>query len=87
MHVVNSQKQEQSVIPFFSLLVKDVYFANETMMSKYELPSFFISLKEIAYYVPRKENGHLNFEKYWMLSDLLASFVVQKQNKVRSSQA
>lgn len=58
---LSEKMDREAVVPFFSLLVKDIYFINEStdkMLS----------------------NGHVNFEKMWMLSDQLASFMYMKQN-------
>jgi hypothetical protein len=58
---VASLSDTDACIPFFSLLVKDIYFINEASQKK--LP-----------------NNHLNFERLWIVSECLSSFMMHKQN-------
>ncbi|XP_065216721.1 ras-GEF domain-containing family member 1B-like [Planococcus citri] len=56
----NNVQHQCLVIPFFSLLIKDIYFLNEGCSDR--LP-----------------NGHVNFEKFWQLSQQVSEFVKWKQ--------
>lgn len=52
--------EDAPCIPFFSLLVKDIYFIKEG--SK------------------RSPNGHINFERFWPISECLAEFRIRQQH-------
>lgn len=52
--------ETDSCVPFFSLLIKDMYFINESAEALLS-------------------NGHINFERFWPVSECLAEFLVRKQ--------
>ncbi|MPC59053.1 Ras-GEF domain-containing family member 1B [Portunus trituberculatus] len=57
--------RQKIVIPFFSLLVKDLYFLNEGCASRCVLG--------------RLPNGHINFDKFWQLAKQVTEFMAWKQ--------
>lgn len=61
-----TDERQRIVIPFFSLLVKDLYFLNEGCSNKLMEPS-------------RLLNDSINFEKFWQLAKQISDFMAWKQ--------
>uniref|UniRef100_A0A8D3CPY7 RasGEF domain family member 1B n=1 Tax=Scophthalmus maximus TaxID=52904 RepID=A0A8D3CPY7_SCOMX len=58
--ITANSSREKIVIPFFSLLIKDIYFLNEGCVN-------------------RRQNGHINFEKFWELAKQVSEFMTWKK--------
>ncbi|XP_071544724.1 ras-GEF domain-containing family member 1B-like isoform X9 [Panulirus ornatus] len=63
--------RQKIVIPFFSLLVKDLYFLNEGCASRVKISESSSS--------SRLPNGHINFDKFWQLAKQVTEFMAWKQ--------
>ncbi|XP_076057690.1 uncharacterized protein LOC143035072 isoform X4 [Oratosquilla oratoria] len=61
--------RQKIVIPFFSLLVKDLYFLNEGCANRIHHTSKANTLP----------NGHINFDKFWQLAKQVTEFLAWKQ--------
>lgn len=85
----NNVQQQCLVIPFFSLLIKDIYFLNEGCANRYYFSYFFpvhslfrdrfsrTSLQLFQFF--RLPNGHINFEKFWQLAHQISEFIEWKR--------
>ncbi|MGH0184091.1 UNVERIFIED_CONTAM: hypothetical protein FKN15_013919 [Acipenser sinensis] len=84
--------REKIVIPFFSLLIKDIYFLNERCANRLPtghinfeivIPFFSLLIKDIYFLNERCANrlptGHINFEKFWELAKQVSEFMTWKQ--------
>ncbi|KAF0771450.1 ras-GEF domain-containing family member 1B [Aphis craccivora] len=80
-----TDQRQRVVIPFFSLLVKDIYFLNEGCRNRnfnvYTtfMPSSAEPKKQLAVLMPTLDNGHINFEKFWQLAKQVTEFITWKQ--------
>lgn len=86
----NNVRQQCLVIPFFSLLIKDIYFLNEGCANRYGI-SRSCRLHSLScdcfrrepynpfFYFRRLPNGHINFEKFWQLAHQISEFIEWKR--------
>ena len=74
-------ERQRIVVPFFSLLVKDLYFLNEGCANRYCPTNFQIVVEYPDCIVDfcRLPNGHINFEKFWQLAKQVTEFMTWKQ--------
>lgn len=76
-------ERQRIVVPFFSLLVKDLYFLNEGCANRYCAMCEFCGSNDllivIIFFHFRLPNGHINFEKFWQLAKQVTEFMTWKQ--------